>query len=54
MEAIVNFHNYTMVLISFIVAGVIYLLVSICIEFAKTNRVISHKYLVHGTFIETI
>ena len=31
-----------------------YLLGSICVEFAKTNRVISHKYLIHGTFIETI
>lgn len=54
MEAIVNFHNYAMIFISFIVAGVMYLLGSICVEFAKTNRVISHKYLIHGTFIETI
>jgi hypothetical protein len=54
MEAIINFHNYAMIFISFIVAGVMYLLGSICVEFAKTNRVISHKYLIHGTLIETI
>ena len=54
MEAIINFHNYAMIFISFIVAGVMYLLGSICVEFAKTNRAISHKYLIHGTLIETI
>jgi len=54
MEAIVNFHNYIMIIITFILVGVIYLLLSICIEFSKTNRVISHKYLIHGTFIETV
>jgi hypothetical protein len=54
MEAIINFHNYAMIFISFIVAGVMYLLASICVEFAKTNRAISHKYLIHGTLIETI
>jgi len=54
MEAIINFHHYAMIFITFIVIGVIYLLISICVEFAKTNRVISHKYLIHGTLIETI
>jgi len=54
MEAIINFHNYAMIFISFIVAGVMYLMGSICVEFAKTNRVISHKYLIHGTLIETV
>lgn len=54
MEGIVNFHNYVMIFISFIVAGVIWMLTAIIIEYAKSNRVISHKYLVHGTTIEIV
>lgn len=54
MAEIINFHNYAMIFISFIVVGVIYMLGSICVEFAKSKRIISHKFLIHGTLIETI
>lgn len=54
MEGIVNFHNYVMIYIAFIVAGVFWMLSSILVEYNKGNRVISHKYLVHGTTIEII
>ena len=54
MEGIVNFHNYVMIYIAFILAGVLWMLSSILVEFSKGNRVISHKYLVHGTTIEII
>lgn len=54
MEAIIEFHNYVMIFITFIVIGVLYILISICIEFSSTNRFIAHKYLNHGTLIETI
>jgi len=54
MEGIINFHNYVMIIISFIVTGVIFILMSICFEYAKSKRFISHKYLIHGTLIETV
>jgi len=54
MEGIINFHNYIMVIISFIVTGVVYMLFAICVEFAKSKSFISHKYLTHGTLIEII
>ena len=54
MEGIINFHNYVMVFISFIVTGVVYILFFTCVEFAKSKSFISHKYLTHGTLIEII
>lgn len=54
MEGIVNFHNYVMIYIVFIVVGSFWMLTSILIEYSKSNRVISHKYLIHGTTIEII
>lgn len=54
MEGIINFHNYVMIYIVFIVVGTFWMLTSILIEYSKSNRVISHKYLIHGTTIEII
>lgn len=54
MEEIINFHNYTMLYITFIVIGVLWILVELVRQFIKTNAFISHKYLVHGTIIELI
>lgn len=54
MEGIINFHNYVMVFISFIVVGVVYIIFAICAEFPKSKTFISHKYLTHGTLIEII
>jgi cytochrome c oxidase subunit 2 len=54
MEGIVNFHNYVMIFIVFIVVGVVFMLFSILREYSKNVKVVSHKYLVHGTTIEII
>ena len=54
MESIINFHNYTMTYLIFIVIGVTYMLGRIIVEYGKTNRVIAHKYLIHGTEIELV
>ena len=54
METIINFHNYVMTYLVFIVIGVTYMLGSIVMEYRKSKRVISHKYLIHGTEIELV
>lgn len=54
MEEIIDFHNYVMIYMTFIVIAVFWILIQIILNFIKTKRFISHKYLVHGTFIETI
>lgn len=54
MEGIINFHNYVMIYISFIIVGTFWMLTTILLEYNKGNRVISHKYLTHGTTIEII
>lgn len=54
MEGIINFHNYVMIYLTFIVVGTYWLLTTIIMEFRKDKRVISHKYLTHGTTIEII
>jgi cytochrome c oxidase subunit 2 len=54
MEGIINFHNYIFVYMAFVIALVIYMLVSIMTKYSKGKRTISHKYLVHGTQIELV
>jgi len=54
MEGIINFHNYIFVYMAFVIALVIYMLVSIMTKYSKGKRSISHKYLVHGTQIELV
>lgn len=54
MEEIINFHNYVMVYLSFIAVGLGWMMIEILRTYSKSKRVISHKYLVHGTLIELI
>ena len=54
MEEIINFHNYTMIYLTFVVISVLWILVEILRQFVKTNVFISHKFMVHGTIIELI
>jgi len=54
MEGIVDFHNYVMIYIVFIITSTFWMLSSILVEYNKHTRVISHKFLTHGTTIEII
>lgn len=54
MEEIIAFHHYVMVYITYIIAGVLWMLIRILIGFNYNVRVISHKHLVHGTLLETV
>ena len=54
MEGIVNFHNYVFIYLTYVIVIVTWMLVSILKNFRKTNRSISHKYLIHGTQIELV
>ncbi len=54
MEGIVDFHNYVMIYIVFIIISTFWILTSILLEYNKHKRVISHKFLTHGTTIEII
>lgn len=54
MEEIMNFHNYVMIYITFIVITVVWMLFEIVKNFRKVNKFISHKYLIHGTVLEFV
>lgn len=54
MEQIINFHNFTMIYIVFIMTLVLWFISSIILKFSKAKRTISHKYLIHGTLLEII
>lgn len=54
MEEIINFHNYIMIYITFIIVSVLWILIEIIRNFRKVNRFISHKYLIHGTVLEIV
>lgn len=54
MEEIINFHNYVMIYMTFIVIGVLWILIELVRNFRKVNKFISHKFLIHGTTIELI
>jgi len=49
MEEIVNFHHYVMVYLTFILFATAYILGECLRAFSKSNRMIAHKYLIHGT-----
>lgn len=53
-EEIVKFHNYVMIYMTVILFGVMYILGSIIVNFNASKRVISHKYMIHGTVIEFV
>lgn len=54
MQEIINFHNYVMFFLVFIIIGVTYILVQILRNFGKSERFISHRYLTHGTTLELV
>lgn len=54
MEEIVNFHNYVMIYLTFILVGTAYILFETLNAYSKSNKLISHKYLIHGTWIEIV
>lgn len=54
MEEIINFHNYMMIYLAFVVMGVLWMMFAILYHFKKSTRFISHKFLIHGTLIELI
>ena len=54
MEEIINFHNFVMIYLVFIIVSVFWILFQIMNRFNKAKRFISHKYIVHGSLIEII
>lgn len=53
-EGIINFYNYVFIYLTFVLILVTWFLISILRHFSKTTRVISHKYIIHGTELELI
>lgn len=54
MEEIINFHHTVMVYLTFILVGVLWVIVETIRNYTKTNKYIAHKYLIHGTVLEII
>lgn len=54
MEEIVNFHNFVMIYLVFIIIGVLWFLIRIVNHFNRSVRLISHKYMIHGSLLEII
>ena len=54
MEEIINFHNFVMIYLVFIIVAVLWILLQAMNRFNKVNRFISHKYMIHGSLIEII
>lgn len=54
MEEIINFHNYVMIYLSFIICAILWILYDILASFNASAKVISHKYLIHGTWLEIV
>jgi len=54
MIEIVSFHHFVMIYLVFIIAAVLWILISIIINFDKSSVLISHKFLVHGSALEII
>ena len=54
MEGIVELHNIIMFYLVIILYGVVWVLVSIVIDFSRLNSPITYKYMNHGTLIELI
>ena len=54
MEEIINFHNEVMIYLTFILIGVLWIMIESIREYSKTKKVIGHKYLIHGIALEII
>lgn len=54
MEGIINFHNEVMVYLTFVLLGVFWIMFETIREYSKNNKLISHKYMLHGTALEVI
>jgi len=54
MIEIINFHNEVMIYLTFILIGVFWIMFETIREYPKTKKLISHKYMVHGTWLEII
>ena len=54
MEEIINFHNYVMIYLSFITFAVMWILYDILSSYSSEKKNISHKYLIHGTWLEIV
>jgi len=54
MERITEFHNLVMFYVILILVSVMWVLFKTLVDFSASSRVISHKYLIHGTFLEIV
>lgn len=54
MEGIINFHNEVMIYLTFVLLGVFWIMVETIREYSKSNKLIAHKYMIHGTWLEII
>lgn len=54
MDEIINFHHTVMIYLTFILVAVLWVIIEIVSLFRKSERVIAHKYLIHGTELEII
>lgn len=54
MDEIFKFHHTVMVYLSFILCAVLWIIIESIRNYTKDKRLISHKYLIHGTTLEII
>lgn len=54
MEEIINFHNEVMIYLTFVMIGVFWIMFESVREYSKSKKLIGHKFLIHGTWIEII
>ena len=54
MDEIIKFHHTVMIYLSFVIAGVLWMIIELIRNFTRDKRLISHKYLIHGTTLEII
>ena len=54
MEGIINFHNEVMIYLTFVLLGVFWIMFETIREYSKSQKLISHKYMIHGTWLEII
>jgi cytochrome c oxidase subunit 2 len=54
MEQITEFHNLVMFYVVLILISVMWVLFKTLVDFSAGSRAISHKFLIHGTFLEIV
>ena len=54
MEEITEFHNLVMFYVVLILVSTMWVLFKTLVDFHAGSRAISHKFLVHGTFLEIV